>query len=68
MDFTGDPAAKTIPSQSKGPRFDPRLGNQILQVAYKILHVTTKDQISCVPQIRPSTAKLILLKKQKTNF
>ena len=41
-DFTGGPVAKTPCSQSRGPRFVPWLGNQILHAATK----TRQNQIN----------------------
>ena len=47
-DFPGDPVAKTLCSQCKGSRFDPRSGNEILYGATKR---------SWMPKLRPRTAK-----------
>ena len=41
-DFPGGPVGKTLPSQCKGPRFDPRSGNYILHATTKSSHAATK--------------------------
>ena len=41
--FPGGPVAKTLPSQCRGPRFEPWSRNWILQAATKNSHSVTKD-------------------------
>ena len=59
-DVPGDPVAKTLCSLGRGPSSIPRWGTRscMLQLSS---HAATKR--SCVPQLRPSTAKYITLKK-----
>ena len=45
-DFPGDPMAKTLHSQYKGPRFDPGQGTTAHVLQLKILHTATKTQHS----------------------
>ena len=37
-DFPGGPGAKTLHSQCRGPRFDPKLGSDIPRAATKTQH------------------------------
>ena len=46
-DFPGDPVAKTLHSQCRGPGFNLGSGNYIPHAATKSSHATTKDPVCC---------------------
>ena len=46
-EFPGDPVAKTLSSQCRGPGFDPWSENWIPHATAKSLHTATKDPVCC---------------------